>query len=89
MNDNTDFEIQRALGRLEEAVKQLTREVSESRQTISHQITDMETRITILESWRVYIIAFGAGIIMTITALGVFLWRFFSVFSPHLTTVTK
>jgi hypothetical protein len=75
MSDLSDLEIQRALGRLEEAVKQLTKELSESRAVLLSSAADIEIRLSELERFKVYTVAFATGSSATIVALGALLWR--------------
>jgi hypothetical protein len=75
MEDATNSELQRSLGRLEAAVEALTREVRESNTLHSAHDANMDSRVAKLERWNMYVVAFGAGIGGTVLAICSVLWR--------------
>jgi hypothetical protein len=69
MTDEVQNDIYRALGTLEASVTNLTHEVRQFNKTHGEQSTQLAARVTVLERWRVYQMAFAAGASTVITLL--------------------
>ncbi len=75
MTDVTEAELQRAIGRLEAAVQALTREVRDANKAHEQHDTSLDRRVTRLEQWKVYLVAFGAGAAAVVSVLSLIVWR--------------
>jgi chromosome segregation ATPase len=72
-------ELQRALGRLESAVAALTEEVRSANKQAAEHDASMDRRVGELERWKVYHVAFIAGVLAALGTLGTVVWRVLSL----------
>lgn len=72
---SADNELYRALGTLEQAVKDLTTEIH----TMSGHNVILSNRVGVLETWRVYLVAFSAGVTVTLGILATTLVKLLTI----------
>lgn len=78
MSEVTDINLQRTLGRMEQALTDLTREVRTANELGLQRADRHEIRITELERKQLSTKAFAAGISATVTLLFALAWRMLS-----------